>query len=153
MKCQSNFKVEQYAGGPIDVDAIAGLLEELGYPRESRFVEERIKLWHEDPDASLFLASSGDRIVGLLALRFLTPFESAVRVARLMVLSVTAAARRSGIASALVDAAAAAAEAAGCSKLEVTTNCRRNDAHGFYEGTGFQQTHRYYAKELYDSKS
>jgi len=148
MKCQSNFKVEQYAGGPIDVDAIAGLLDELGYPRDACFVEERINIWHEDPDASLFLACSGDRTIGFLALRVIAHFVFPMRIGWITTLSVTATARRSGVASALVAAATKAAEAAGCFQLEVSTNCRRSDAHAFYEGTGFLQTHRHYTLPL-----
>jgi GNAT superfamily N-acetyltransferase len=155
MKCPVKFTVEADNGGPVDLDAIAGLLTELGYPRDRAFVQDRIRLWRADPDTSLLLARANGHTVGLLALRFIPSFERAMRFGRIMVLSVAAGARRSGIATALVKAAVNEAEAAGCCKLEVCTNGRRSDAHSFYEDTGFVQTHRYYAKPLkgYDNES
>ncbi|HSP19696.1 MAG TPA: GNAT family N-acetyltransferase, partial [Myxococcaceae bacterium] len=61
--------------------------------------------------------------------------------AQLTALVTDRAARRHGVGRALTHAAAAVARAAGCEKLYVRTNRRRQESPPFYRSLGFEETH------------
>ena len=61
--------------------------------------------------------------------------------AQLTALVTDRAARRHGVGRALARAAAEIAREAGCEKLYVRTNRRREESPPFYRSLGFQETH------------
>ncbi len=56
--------------------------------------------------------------------------------------------RRGGVGSALFDTALAWARERGCYKVQLLSNSRRDDAHRFYEGHGFEATAKGYRHYL-----
>jgi GNAT superfamily N-acetyltransferase len=54
---------------------------------------------------------------------------------------VTEAARGKGVGTQIINAAVEIAREAGCYKVSLTSNKRREDAHRFYESIGFQPSH------------
>ena len=57
-------------------------------------------------------------------------------------------ARGRGTGKALVRAAEERIAAAGCELIEVTSNVRLVEAHGFYAGLGYEQTSLRFAKKI-----
>jgi GNAT superfamily N-acetyltransferase len=136
-----------------DATAIASLLGELGYPSTPDRVRARMtRLLTEDADGrdAVFVATDDDvtDVVGLLALHRFAALHDDADVALIMALVVAEKARGLGVGRRLVDAAANAARAWGCTRMLVTTHVRRADAHAFYERLGFDFTGRRYVKSL-----
>ena len=74
--------------------------------------------------------------------------STTLRGRRIIAFVVREDARRRGIARALLAAVEAAARAAGCEHLHVTTAHRRADAHAAYTALGFSDTGLRFGKDL-----
>ena len=128
---------------PEDLPGLAVLLDQLGYPAESEEIARRL----ERLDGELFVAA-GDEPLGLAALQLMHVLQRDEPSARLTALVVREDARGRGVARALVVAVEAAARAAGCAQLHVTTANHRADAHAAYRALGFEDTGQRFAKRL-----
>jgi GNAT superfamily N-acetyltransferase len=131
-----------------DYDAIAGLLEQLGYPTTSAQVPARLDRLTGDGRATVFVAQREGKVVGLATVHVLSVLNRNRDVAWLTALVVDASIRKSGIGRALVEAVESFARQAGCERLSVTTHEQLTDAHAFYLGVGLQQTGRRFGKML-----
>jgi GNAT superfamily N-acetyltransferase len=132
-----------------DAEAIAGLLEQLGYTADTAGVEARLER----------LAIVGDRVVvadvegrpvGLAHLQVTPALERDRPAAKIGALVVDEARRGEGVGRALVEAMEREARTRGCEILFLTTAARRKDAHGFYVRVGLEETGKRFAKELTD---
>jgi N-acetylglutamate synthase-like GNAT family acetyltransferase len=126
-----------------DLPGLAVLLDQLGYPAEIERLERRL----ERLDSDLYVADDGE-LLGLAALQTTHVLQRDAPAARLTALVVRQDARGRGVARALVAAVEAAARAAGCDQLHVTTANHRADAHAAYHALGFADTGRRFAKTL-----
>ena len=135
-----------------DLDALVPLFD--GYrqfygqpsdPERARmFLGERLARG----DSTVFLAEDDGRAVGFTQLY---PSFSSVRTGRLFVLNdlfVTPAARRTGAARALLDAAAAFAKAEGAVGLTLSTGVENRPAQTLYEAMGWVRDTRFYSYGL-----
>lgn len=135
-----------------DLDALVPLFD--GYrqfygqpsdPQRARmFLGERLARG----DSTVFLAEDDGRAVGFTQLY---PSFSSVRTGRLFVLNdlfVTPAARRTGAARALLDAAAAFAKAEGAVGLTLSTGVENRPAQTLYEAMGWVRDTRFYSYGL-----
>lgn len=135
-----------------DLDALVPLFD--GYrqfygqpsdPKRARtFLGERLARG----DSTVFLAEDDGRAVGFTQLY---PSFSSVRTGRLFVLNdlfVTPAARRTGAARALLDAAAAFAKAEGAVGLTLSTGVENRPAQTLYEAMGWVRDTRFYSYGL-----
>ncbi len=146
--------VRQAAGG--DFDALLRLLDQMDesmYRGRPRAGEGDLRPLYEailaDPDQHLFLAEDGDRLVGSAHLMVLRHFGRSLPLSALVEgVIVDGKYRRGGVGAALMRAAAAAARAAGCYKLDLTSNMARAGAHRFYSRLGWKRTHFGYSLEL-----
>ncbi len=139
-----------------DFDALLRLLEQMEesmYRGRAVADEGELRALYEeivaDPDQYLFLAEDGGRLVGsahLLVLRHLD--RSLSRSAVVEGVIVARDHRRGGVGAALMRAAAEAARAAGCYKLDLTSNMAREGAHRFYGRLGWKRSHYGYSLEL-----
>lgn len=95
-----------------------------------------------DPSEVLLVAAAGDTVVGTLQLSLLPSLSrrGALR-AQLEGVRVAADVRGGGVGEALVAAAVARAEAAGCVLVQLTSDATRTDARRFYERLGFTASH------------
>jgi GNAT superfamily N-acetyltransferase len=132
---------------PRDAEAVARLLDELGYPAGAGTVETRLERLAIVGDRVLVAEVEGE-VVGLAHLQVMPTIEHDRPAAKIGALVVERSRRRGGIGRALVEAAEAEARARNCGVLFLTTAERRDDAHAFYESLGLEQTGRRYSRTL-----
>lgn len=133
---------------PEDADAVAALLDELGYPSSVDQAAERIARIGHDPSTLLLVAELDGELAGLAALHVQNLIERDDLGCSVAALVVADRFRRLGIGAKLSDAVEAEARARGCESLVLHTAHRRSDAHAFYEALGYEHTGRRYRKEL-----
>jgi GNAT superfamily N-acetyltransferase len=121
-----------------DAARLVVLLGQLGYPTDLAAVQERLDYWLDDPSSQLLGAEDNGELVGVAALHFIPMLEVTGRFARLVALVVDDRCRGQGVGRQLVTAAEERAQNAGCVKLEVTSSRRRDRAHAFYRGLGYE---------------
>ena len=122
-----------------DSAAIASLLGELGYRATPAQVLDRLK--SAPPLLSLHLvAETRSGIVAFLSACRLSYFPDGSTLCRITAMVVSSVHRRTGVGTALIEAAAGYARQHGCSGLEVTSAEHRLEAHGFYVRNGFTRT-------------
>ena len=150
----SSITVRQAAA--VDFDALLRLLDQMDesmYRGRAAADEGELRALYEailaDPDQSLFLAEGGGRLVGSAHLMVLRHFDRSLsRSAVVEGVIVANDYRRGGVGAALMRAAAEAARAAGCYKLDLTSNMARRGAHRFYSRLGWKRSHYGYSLEL-----
>jgi GNAT superfamily N-acetyltransferase len=136
-----------------DCGGLAELLEQLGYPCTEAQVAQRLADLSAREDHPVFVADleaspDSPRAVGLLALEIGRLFHRDAPSAQITALVVDRRYRHRGVARALIAAAELAARRAGCPRVYVRSNRRRDDAHGFYRAAAFEETHLTFDKKL-----
>jgi GNAT superfamily N-acetyltransferase len=124
------------------------LLGQLGYPTEAEAVSARLDRFVEHRDVGVLVYELAGEVVGLAAYQFVLLLERPQPQCRLSALVVDDAQRRLGIARDLLEAVETTARRAGCFRLEVTTQPRRDDALAFYIAQGFYERPRRLVKTL-----
>lgn len=124
---------------PSDADAIAPLLDELGYRTAAADVRARLSRLLTRDDAGVLVAEIDAEPVAVAAFQIIELLERPQPQCRITALVVHSDARRRGVASALLDEVEAAARSHGCFRLEVTTQPHRSDAHKLYAALGFHE--------------
>jgi predicted N-acetyltransferase YhbS len=132
---------------PGDAAVIAALFCELGHPASEAEVAARLERFGRLGEEAL-VAEIGGEVVGVTALSVMHPLHRPAPVGRMSVLVVSEALRGRGIGKALVAAAEKRLGERGCGMVEVTSNMRRAEAHGFYEGLGYGRTSYRFFKKL-----
>ena len=133
---------------PADGAAVSALLDQLGYAASPVAAGERLRRLEMTGADPVFLACDGADCLGLLALHIAPMLQYARPAARITALVVDARHRRSGVGRRLIAHAIAAAEAAGCELLELTSALDRTDAHAFYRRLGFAANSLRFRKPL-----
>jgi GNAT superfamily N-acetyltransferase len=140
-----------------DLPAIVALLADdpIGSGRESIGVQldpcyaEAFAAIERDPNQLLAVAERGGKVIGVLQLSFIPGLTrrgmwrgqiEGVRVAQ--------AERGAGTGRAMLLWAVEECRKRGCGLVQLTSDKRRTDAHGFYEALGFRATHEGYKLEL-----
>jgi N-acetylglutamate synthase-like GNAT family acetyltransferase len=128
-----------------DARAIAGLLDELGYPSTPGFVVRKLELLGGDDDP-VFVAEREGEVVGFVSLHIMPVFHEEPLYCRVTAVAVTDGYRRKGVGRRLMEHAEAVARRAGCGRIELTSNDRRTWAHAFYESLGYENTSKKFVK-------
>jgi GNAT superfamily N-acetyltransferase len=117
---------------------VAELLAELGYPISGTEAAKRLQRGAE----TVFVAASGPRLLGLIAVSSQLAIARAGPVARVTAMVVREDARHRGHGRLLMERAVEWAAVAGCEGIELTSGLRpeREGAHVFYERFGFTRT-------------
>jgi len=131
-----------------DAPEIARLLSQLGHPTIAESIVSRWNAWTNAGNVALVVAGENGSLLGTATLHHMTVLHRPKPVGRITALIVDENARGQGIGRALVAAAEAELERAGCGLLEITSNARLVDAHSFYEHLGYQRTSARFAKTL-----
>jgi N-acetylglutamate synthase-like GNAT family acetyltransferase len=134
--------------GAADADAIARLLDQLGYPTENADVPRRLDQLMNHHRGAVLLADHGEQVVGLATVHILSVLNRRRDVAWLTALVVDESMRGSGVGRSLVNAVEDFARQAGCERLSVTTHEDRAGAQAFYVRVGLEQTGRRFGKML-----
>jgi GNAT superfamily N-acetyltransferase len=131
-----------------DVEAVAPLLGELGYPASEDQARRRLGRLLDDDAARVWVAADGDAVVGLVAMRSFWVLERDEPNARLLDIVVRGDRRGSGVGARLVAEVVAEAERRGCYRVEVMSGAARRDAHRFYEACGFAERPKRFVRVL-----
>jgi GNAT superfamily N-acetyltransferase len=128
-----------------DTETIAEILGEVeayygGSSTSADHSQIRAALFSSTPAATVLLAREGDDALGLAAFSYLWPAAGAESSAFLKELFVREGARRRGVARALLNEVRAAADAAGCTRVEWTADRDNPLALALYQALGFQQS-------------
>ena len=133
-----------------DASDVALLLEALGYPCSRDEAAERIAVVLGDPRQYLLLAEVDGETRGLVALDIRYSLARGADQARITALMVASPCSRQGIGRRLLREVEGIARRAGASRIEVTSNPRRSDAHAFYRGCGYADGSQHFFKPLGD---
>jgi GNAT superfamily N-acetyltransferase len=131
-----------------DAEALARLSTQLGYPADAASMPERVTRLAGDRNARAFVASEGERIVGMTTIHLRHTLNHAAPIAQITLLVVDETIRSRGAGRALVEAAEEWAKSRGAKRVAVTTALDRAGAHAFYERLGYSHTGRRYAKDF-----
>jgi GNAT superfamily N-acetyltransferase len=131
-----------------DVAAIVALYADdvLGAARETPDALDRYYAAFDelvgDANQELIVAERDGVVVGTLQLTYLRHLShGGSRVAQIEAVRVAAALRGGGLGAEMMRWAIARARAAGCVRVQLTSNKDRVDAHRFYERLGFSRSH------------
>ena len=132
---------------PGDADAIAALLDALGYDVRAADARKRMTSLRKGGEPVL-VADLGKQVVGCVSWHVTPVIHRPRPVGRITMLVVGEAERGQGIGTALVEAVEARLRKAGCGLVEVTSNMKRMRAHAFYGGLGYERTSYRFFKPL-----
>ena len=128
-----------------DVEALANLITELGYPTSSEDMDRRFEAISADSSYATLVAARGGNVLGMVGLHLERFYESNSSCVRIMALVVGSEHRGRGIGRILVSAAEDWARQRGAREIMLTTHKRRADAHRFYVSMGYEATgYRFY---------
>jgi ribosomal protein S18 acetylase RimI-like enzyme len=133
--------------GPDDAAVVGVLFGQLGYPIAEQEMAARLERFMALGQEAL-VADVGGEVVAVTALSVMHTLHRPAPVGRMSSLVVSEAVRGRGIGKALVAAAEKRLAERGCGLVEVTSNMRRPEAHGFYEGLGYERTSYRFFKTL-----
>jgi len=143
---QSQFVVREATED--DAEALARLSAQLGYPADPASMPGRLTRLASDRNARAFVASDGERVVGMTTIHLRDTLNHAAPIAQITLLVVDETIRSRGAGRTLVETAEAWAHSRGATRVTVTTALQRAGAHAFYERLGYAHTGRRYAKDF-----
>lgn len=126
---------------PDDVPALVQLFGQLGYATDEPTLRRQLQHFDGGGAHALVAELVTHALAGVATVAIHPRLYTASPSAQLTALVTDRAARRHGVGRALTRAAAELARAAGCEKLYVRTNRRRQESPPFYRSLGFEDTH------------
>jgi GNAT superfamily N-acetyltransferase len=133
-----------------DASDVAELLGQLGYPCTRDEAIERIATLHDDPRHYLLLAEIDGHACGLIASHTRYSLTHGADLTRITALVVAPSCHRQGIGRQLLREVERRARRDGVSRIEVTSNVRRAQAHEFYRSCGYSDGSLKFVKTLGD---
>ena len=132
-----------------DADALAPLLEALGYPADPPTIAARLRdLYAADATGRVLVAVDGDECVGFAVLHSTPVLHRATAVGRITGIAVRPAVQGRGVGRELVWAAETHFRARGLERIEVTSGPMHAEAHSFYRRLGYVDQGVRFAKSL-----
>ncbi|HEX4457497.1 MAG TPA: GNAT family N-acetyltransferase [Polyangia bacterium] len=123
---------------PGDASHVFGLVQQLGYQPDPRGYDETFAQVVRHPEAAVFIAAEGMRVIGYLAMSHRPQIRLGGRAAYIDELVVSEKRRSEGVGSALLQAALDYARGLGCIRVDLrTSRSRPSYMRGFYVGHGF----------------
>lgn len=125
---------------PGDASHVFALVEQLGYTPDHRGFDEIFAQVVRHPEAAVFVAVEGLRVIGYLAMSQRPQIRLGGRAAHIDELVVDERRRGEGVGTALLEAALAWARGLGCKRVDLSTaRSRSSYQRGFYVGHGFTE--------------
>lgn len=137
----SDFQVQVRPARADDVPGLVQLFEQLGYPTDEPTLRAQLDHFGRGGAHALVAELGSHALAGVATVAIHPRLYSRAPSAQLTALVTDRAARRHGVGRALARAAAEIAREAGCEKLYVRTNRRRQESPPFYRSLGFEETH------------
>jgi len=131
-----------------DVESLARLMTQLGYPTTPAAMHTRLEALLEHPGYQTFVAEEHGVVVGMAGACVGFAYEKDGIYGRLLALVVDADRRDRGIGEKLAEAAERWLRSQGAQAIMVTSRRERARAHRFYERLGYQITGLRLVKEL-----
>jgi GNAT superfamily N-acetyltransferase len=132
---------------PDDAPAVSRLLDALGHPAAEAEVRERLEEIARLPGHVVLVLEDASGVIAV-ASGFVTPVLHRPGVTgRISVMVVAESARGTGSGTRLLTAMEDALVAKGATRLELTSNLKRADAHAFYERRGWTRQGLRFQKE------
>jgi GNAT superfamily N-acetyltransferase len=125
---------------PGDASHVFTLVEQLGYHPDHRGFDETFAQVVRHPEAAVFVAVEGLRVIGFLAMSQRPQIRLGGRAANIDELVVEERRRGEGIGTALLEAAIAYARGLGCKRVDLNTaRARQSYQRGYYVAHGFSE--------------
>ena len=136
-----------------DFQAISRLINsELGYPDlDEAETLKRLTHFKNSSDWATFVAVVDDEIAGFIGVMKGMAYNVEGYYSEIMALAVSEKARRQGIGAALVKKAEEWSLSHGITKVCVSSNMRRLEAHSFYEMMEYRKTSYKFKKSLHEA--
>ncbi|MCK6256441.1 GNAT family N-acetyltransferase [Fictibacillus sp. KIGAM418] len=131
-----------------DIPELADLMGELGYPTETKAMEERFAKIAVHPDYHTIVAEKDAELVGMIGMFRGLSYEKDEPSIRIIALVVKEEVRNQKIGQQLLEQAEEWASRQGVRKLAVNTGKRRVESHLFYKNRGFEETGAGFYKSL-----
>jgi len=131
-----------------DIVAIEELLDQLGYPDTAMFLVPKIKTIMSDTNAGVIVYELNKKVVGLIAINFVTQLAVKGDFARISYFVVNQAYRNTGIGQILESLCTNWAMHRGCDRIELHCSDYRTAAHEFYKRCGYNESSKYFVKKL-----
>jgi GNAT superfamily N-acetyltransferase len=131
-----------------DLDRIAFLFGQLGYPNDATQLATRLVAAPVGDTMRVLVANDGGTVIGVAVVHVMAPLHVPDRWALLSALVVDDTYRSGGMGAALLQAAEAFAKAQGCAQLELSSNVARTRAHQFYVRHGYREKRLRFVKSL-----
>jgi GNAT superfamily N-acetyltransferase len=133
---------------PQDANNLTRLLDQLGYGGSGAFIQNRIQLLTQHPDAGILVCEVEEQVVGFLAYQFFVQFGLMGEFCRISYFCVDQHFRGRGIGESLEDEMEKRARSRKCDRIEVHCGGDRFRAHTFYTKTGYTESPKYFIKQL-----
>jgi ribosomal protein S18 acetylase RimI-like enzyme len=131
-----------------DAPQLAPLLAQLGYTNiEVNEIEEKIE-YYSKPDYALLVSWAEYSVNAFIALHIFEMFHSMGKVGRITAFCVDEKFRSKGIGSKMLKEAELYLINNNCTRIEVTSNNRRKEAHSFYLNRNYIEDSRKFVKYL-----
>jgi ribosomal protein S18 acetylase RimI-like enzyme len=121
-----------------DAAALAGLLSTLGYPATRDDVVGRMAALSDSHHT--LVAVAGEKVAGFIGIVSLPVYEHPDPIGYILALSVSPAYQGQGIGKALLRAAEDWFRREGVKDIRVSSGLQREEAHRFYEQSGYAKT-------------
>jgi GNAT superfamily N-acetyltransferase len=143
-----NLLVRDYI--PSDIESLAMLTAELGYPTTASEMEVRLKEISENPNCRTIVAEQDSHVIGYMGLLKSSSWEHNECYVRIQALVVKSEYRKYGIGKSLIAHAESWGREMGASSIILNCGNReeRDSAHKFYLSVGFEAKSTGYKKEI-----
>jgi GNAT superfamily N-acetyltransferase len=131
-----------------DVEALANLMTELGYPSKVEEMSRGFEGISADPSYGTLVAERDGRVVGMAGVHLQRTYEANGEVARIMSFVVSSEERGQGVGRGMISAVEDWARSRGAEEIMLTAHKRRAGAHEFYRRMGYDHTGYRFYKEL-----
>ncbi len=116
------------------------LVRQLGYAPDERAYDETFAQVARHPEAAVFIAQIGTRVIGYLALSHRPQIRLGGRMAAIDELAIDDDHRGKGVGTQLLEAALGHADSLGCARVDLTTSRDRPSyGRGFYARRGLEE--------------
>ncbi|HTS81146.1 MAG TPA: GNAT family N-acetyltransferase [Myxococcaceae bacterium] len=137
----NDFEVHIRPARAADAPALVQLFSQLGYSSDEETIRAQLDHFCRGGAHALVAELANRRLAGIATVAIHPRLYTRAPSAQLTALVTDREARRHGVGRALTRGAAELARSAGCEKLYVRTNRRRQESPPFYRSLGFFETH------------